>query len=189
MGQARTLKDKELKQVLSYVQYHRHALRNRVMLLCTHWAGMRVGEVAALKRGDVVSADGTIVNEIRLAADQTKGRHPRTVYVPEKLRKELATYVASRPNASQELPLFYTQKRFGFDANTLAQHFFHLYRRAAIAGASSHSGRRSFLTTLAAQGVGVRVLQKLAGHRSIATTQVYVDVNDDMLRKAVELIA
>lgn len=188
MGQARTLKDKELKQVLNYVQYHRHALRNRVMLLCTHWAGMRVGEVAALKRGDVVNPDGTIFSEIRLAADQTKGRNPRTVYVPEKLRKELATYIASRPNASQELPLFYTQKRFGFDANTLTQHFFHLYRRTGLLGASSHSGRRSFLTTLAAQGVGVRVLQNLAGHRSIATTQRYVDVNDEMLRKAVELV-
>jgi integrase/recombinase XerD len=41
------------------------------------------------------------------------------VYVPEKLPKELAAYVSSRPKASQELPLFYTQKRSGFDANTL----------------------------------------------------------------------
>ncbi len=188
MGQARTLKDKELKQVLSYIQHHRYALRNRVMLLCTHWAGMRVGEVAALKRGDVVSADGSIVNEIRLAAEQTKGRHARTVYVPEKLRKELAAYVASRPNASPELPLFNTQKREGWTANTLCQYFHHLYRRVAMQGASSHSGRRSFLTSLAAQGVGVRVLQNLAGHRSIATTQRYVDVNDEMLRKAVELV-
>jgi integrase/recombinase XerD len=34
----------------------------------------------------------------------------------------------------------------------------------------------------------VRVLAKLAGHRSISITQVYIDVNADMMRKAAELI-
>lgn len=38
-----------------------------------------------------------------------------------------------------------------------------------------------------AKGVGVRVLAALARHRSMATTQTYIDVNDDMKRKAVEL--
>lgn len=55
--------------------------------------------------------------------------------------------------------------------------------------ATSHSGRRSSITTLASKGVGVRVLASLAGHRSIATTQRYIDVNDDMKRSAVELVA
>jgi integrase/recombinase XerD len=34
----------------------------------------------------------------------------------------------------------------------------------------------------------VRVLMSLAGHRSISTTQAYIDVNDDMKRRAVELV-
>ena len=188
MGQARTLTDKELKQVLGFVQLHRHAVRNRAMLLFTHLAGVRVGEVAALKRGDVVQADGTIASEVRLTADQTKGNRSRTVFLPDRLRKELAVYVATFPNGSAELPLFGTQKRHFWTANTLCQHFYHLYRRAGVLGASSHSGRRSFLTKLAAQGVSARVLQTLAGHRSLSTTMRYIDVNDDMLRKAVELV-
>jgi site-specific recombinase XerD len=53
----------------------------------------------------------------------------------------------------------------------------------------SHSGRRSFITTLASKGIGVRVLASLAGHKSIATTQAYIDVNDDMKRAAVELVS
>jgi integrase/recombinase XerD len=48
--------------------------------------------------------------------------------------------------------------------------------------------RRSFITNLAARGIGVRVLAELAGHRSIAVTQKYIDVNDDMKRNAVEMI-
>jgi integrase/recombinase XerD len=86
--------------------------------------------------------------------------------------------------------LFYTQKRqsTGFTPNTLAQYFHYLYKRAGIAGGSSHSGRRTFITNLAARGVGVRVLMSLAGHRNIGTTQAYIDVNDDMKRRAVELV-
>jgi integrase len=58
----------------------------------------------------------------------------------------------------------------------------------SLDGASSHSGRRTFITALAAKGVGVRGLASLAGHRSITTTQRYIDVNDAMKRAAVELV-
>ena len=62
------------------------------------------------------------------------------------------------------------------------------YERAGIVGASSHSGRRTFITTLANKGVGVRVLMALAGHRHMSTTQRYIDLNDKMLKVAVNLI-
>lgn len=81
-----------------------------------------------------------------------------------------------------------TQKRQAFSANTLCQTLNGLYRCAGIDGATGHSGRRSFITTLASKGIGVRVLASLAGHKSIATTQAYIDVNDAMKRAAVELV-
>ncbi|HZW13546.1 MAG TPA: site-specific integrase [Noviherbaspirillum sp.] len=188
MAQAKTLTEKELKKILIYISLHRHAARNRAMLLLTHWAGMRVGEVAALRVGDVVAPDGSIKPEIRLLPEQTKGRHARTVFLGERLRKELAAYVATLKRPSHEKPLFYTQKRLAFSANTLCQHFHVLYKQVGIDGASSHSGRRSFITNLASKGVGVRVLMALAGHRNISTTQAYIDVNDEMQRAAVDLI-
>ena len=84
--------------------------------------------------------------------------------------------------------MFSTQKQLRFTANTAAQHLRRLYAKAAIAGATSHSGRRTYLTDLAAKGVSVRVLAEMAGHASIQTTQRYIDVNDDMMRNACELI-
>lgn len=189
MGQARTLTERELKRVLDFIASRKHAERNRAMLLLTYFAGLRVSEVAALKYSDVVAADCTIKHEFLLHAYQAKGGHARMVFVGEKLRKELAAYVMTLKRIDQhDLPLFRTQKRDGFTANTLCQHFHWLYRRAGIEGASSHSGRRTFITNLAAKGVGVRVLASLAGHRSIGTTQHYIDVNDDQKRKAVELV-
>ena len=186
--QAKTLTVQNLKQVLDYVAQHKHALRNRTMLLCSMYAGMRCGELAFLRYADVVDEQGKIRDEIQLEPAQTKGRHARTVFVNAKLKRELEAYVRNHKPTNPNSPLFYTQKREGFTPNTLAQHFHYLYKRAGIAGCSSHSGRRTFITNLAAKGVGVRVLMSLAGHRSISTTQAYIDVNDDMKRKAVELV-
>ncbi len=188
--QAKTLQTQELRRVLDYIATRPHALRNRTMLLATHLAGLRVGEVANLRYRDVVDAAGVVRDEIRLEPEQTKGRHARTVFVNAKLKRELEAYLRAYPLSKSEHRLFYTQKKQwdGFTRNTLAQHFHYIYKRAGIEGASSHSGRRTFITTLASKGVGVRVLMSLAGHRHIGTTQAYIDVNDDMKRRAVEMI-
>ena len=188
MSQAKTLTPTEIQQVLVYISQRSFALRNRVMLLTGLWSGMRVGEIASLAVGDVRNEDGTIKAEVRLSAEQTKGRQPRTVFLPQKLRDELAAYLALRSDAQPQHALFVTAGRRAFSPNVMAQHFHYLFKRAGVAGASSHSMRRSFITTLANKGIGVRVLASLAGHRSIAVTQRYIDVNDDMKRRAVELV-
>jgi len=187
MAQAKTLTQAELDQVLRYVATKQHAARNRLLVLMSFWSGMRVGEIAALRICDVRNEDGTIKAEVRLAATQTKGRFGRVVLLNERLRDEVANFLRST-NRAANLPLFPTAKKSGFTANTLTQWFYWTYKRAGIAGASSHSGRRTFITTLASKGVGVRVLASLAGHRSIAITQAYIDVNDEMKRRAVNLI-
>ena len=84
--------------------------------------------------------------------------------------------------------LFYTQRSEGFAANTLTHIIKDIDSQAGIANASSHSGRRSGLTTLADKGVRVRVLMALAGHSQIATTQRYIDLRPSVIRAAVELV-
>lgn len=188
MSQAKTLTPVEIEQVLNYIAQRNFPLRNRVMLLTGLFSGMRVGEISSLSIGDVMNTDRTVKAEVRLTAEQTKGRQPRTVFLPQKLRDELAAYLELRTNANPKHPLFVTAGRKAFSANVMAQHFHYLFKRAGITGASSHSMRRSFITNLATKGIGVRVLASLAGHRSIAVTQRYIDVNDEMKRNAVELI-
>ena len=199
MSQARVLTERELRKVLNFCNTQPHATRNRTMLLCTHMAGMRVGEVAALTVSDVLAMDGTVKEEIALSAQQTKGNRARTVLVPRKLRDELTSYLQQRYGISNLLAvtqtdtqraLFPTQKnpKRGFTANTLCQLFHKIYKDSQMYGATSHSGRRTFITKLADKGVGVRVLMALAGHKSIATTQRYIELNPTVMKAAVELI-
>lgn len=190
MAAAKSLTPAELQTVLTYTETQPYAQRNRAMLLMTVAAGLRVSEVAGLTVGDVLDSTGAVRSEVFLAANRVKHQHARTFYINSRLQKELAEYIATRSNKSPEFPLFPTHRgpRRHFSPNTLAQHFHYLYRRAGISNASSHSGRKTFLTSLASQGVSVFVLASLAGHKSISTTQRYVTVNDDVKRRAVELV-
>jgi|TARA_B110000208_G_C11746332_1_gene421872 integrase/recombinase XerD len=70
----------------------------------------------------------------------------------------------------------------------LAQTFALLYAGAELEGASSHSGRRTFLTTLANKGTAIHILKPLAGHRSISTTAAYFYSSPSQLKAAVELV-
>ena len=52
------------------------------MLLFTHLCGMRIGEVVALRVGDVIDDNDEVKGELRLGADQTKGSRARVVFIP-----------------------------------------------------------------------------------------------------------
>jgi len=199
MKQARTLNEKELNALLLYINTRKHAARDRAIVLMTFWGGMRIGEVAATKIKDVLARDGTVRSEINLSAEQTKGKYSRTVVLADKLRKELMDYLLTRFDKKELValhysdlinkPLFATQKSEGFNANTLTYTMHMLYKDAGfLDGASSHSGRRSFLSSLSAKSVPLKVLMELAGHRQAQTTMRYINVTSDMKRAAVELV-
>lgn len=199
LKQARVLNEKELNALFRYVATRKYAIRDRAILACTYFGGMRIGEVAALCIKDVLAADGTIKLEINLTAEQTKGKYGRTVVLADKLRRELMEYLLTRYSKNEMLalaysnltnmPLFTTQKSAGFSANTLTYTIHMLYKDAGfLDGASSHSGRRSFLTNLSAKAVPLKVLMELAGHRQAQTTMRYINVTTDMKKAAVELI-
>jgi integrase/recombinase XerD len=160
------------------------------MMMLTHFAGLRVGEVACLRWQDVTNKDGSVKDEIRLLPDMTKGRHARTVFVSSKLKTELQAFADSAKCVDRSYPFFATQKsiRVGFSSNSLTQTFARLYRGAGLEGASSHSGRRGFLTNLANKGTPIHLLKTLAGHRSIQTTATYLYSSPSQLRAVVELV-
>jgi len=80
------------------------------------------------------------------------------------------------------------QKSKRFNTNALTQLLKRLYERSGIKGASSHTSRRSFITNLTNKGVNVSVIAELASHKSIQTTQRYIEASETTLAIAVDLL-
>jgi integrase/recombinase XerD len=186
MKQARVLRDLEFKRLMALIGANKHTARNRLAVMLSHLVGLRVGEIAHLTVGDVYDAEGHARNQIHLKKSYTKGNQARVVYVGQRLNKELERFGTTIEILSPDRALIRSQKGGAFSANTLCQLFGELYRKAGLDGASSHSGRRSFITKMAHAGVSPKVIMTLAGHKHLGTTQRYIEVNDQMLRAAVE---
>ena len=188
MKQAQTLSQADIKRVLAYCATRRHTLRDRTIIQFSILAGLRAKELAALCVSDVYDDNGSVRDQFTLRSTQTKGKHARTVYISAKLNRVLAQYhvqIKLRPRSD---PLFRTQQLSAFSANTMCQLFLDIYKQCGLVNASSHSGRRTFITRLAEQGVNVRLLAELAGHSCISVTQRYIDASPAQLARAVELV-
>jgi integrase/recombinase XerC len=75
---------------------------------------------------------------------------------------------------------------------SIADWFGDLYASIGLEGCSSHSGRRTFITRIARRigqvGGSLRDVQYLAGHASLAATQIYIDGDSDTQRRVVDLV-
>ena len=189
MKQAKVLGKAEVSRVVAVIDAGNHSERNKVAFYLTHLSGMRVKEVAALTVGDIFDENGVVRNQVALESSQTKGSKARSVMLNKKLQKLLTIYYAKLPKQDLDFPLIYSQKSYKpFSPNSLCQVFCRIYIAAGVKGGTSHSGRRTFITRLATKGVGVKIIMELAGHKHLSTTQRYIEVNDQMLKEAVELV-
>ena len=188
MKQAKLLTDAEFKRLTAVINSLRYPTRNHTIVALSFYAGLRACEIAALRVGDVFDRDGNVKDTIYLSASQTKGSDSCTVLMNSKLQKQLSKYAAQYLQHAKkcDAKLIFSAKRRGFTAQTIVNLFKRLYASAGIQGASSHSGRRQFVTKLADQGINTRLVQTLARHKHLSKTQRYIDVNENALRKAID---
>ena len=184
---ARTITERELRTALAICDTRKNSMRDRTLLQFSVLAGLRACELAALTVAHAYAADGTPRSSCVLDHSETKGNRSRRVYINSKLQRVLRDYWAVVRDRAPDAALFQTQHRRAFSANTMSQLFLDIYHSVGLRGCSSHSGRKTFITRLADQGVAVHLLAALAGHRHISTTQRYIAVNEALLSRAVEL--
>jgi len=190
MKQAKLLTDAEFKRLTAVINSLRYQTRNHTTVALSFYAGLRACEIAALRVGDVFDDAGGVKDTIYLNSAQTKGSDSTTVLVNTKLKRQLEKFAKQYPvhMSTRTAPLLFSAKGGGFSAQTIVNLFKRIYKIAGIEGASSHSGRRQFVTKLADQGINARLVQVLARHKHLSTTQRYIDVNENALRNAVELL-
>ena len=184
MVKAKVLTKDEIRRVMKIAETGRNGLRDRTALSLSVLAGMRIGEIAALKIGDVRGLDGKAVSVINLSRHQTKGNRSRRVFISDDLRKILNQYLATITDLDDSRA-FIRSTRTGqhFSNISLSLRFKAIYLAAGIK-TSSHSGRRTFASQKNALGIGMRTIQHLLGHANIATTALYCDVSDEQLANA-----
>lgn len=189
MKQAKVLKETEIKRLIKVCELTRYKERNRLIVMFSFLCGLRAVEIANLRVSNVISDTNEALDLIILDKTQTKGNKRQTVFVNKQLKKEIMRFFAKFPNVltAKDEFLFKTQKG-NFNSQTIQNLFKHLYQLANIQQASSHSGRRTYITKLAENGVAVPIIQKCARHSSLATTQRYISVSEDKIFNAVNTI-
>src|SRR5262245_36623726 len=113
MAQASVLSESDIRRVFRIIETTRHAERNRVAFVLSIYAGLRVGEIAALRVGDVINQHAEARREIRLGAHQTKGPKGRTVILSLRVRKEIEAFVKLWSVRGLDLPLIQSQRNRG----------------------------------------------------------------------------
>ena len=189
MAQARTINEKQAKTMFAFLSTQCNAVRNQAMFALSYYCGLRAKEIASLKVGDVLKADGSIKDVADLSAEQTKGSNGREFYINKHAKQHIAALIKSMPVVEPHFPLLQVMgKRKAFSANGIAIAMRNIYNDAGFTGCSSHTGRRSAISQLANKGVGIRIIQKFSGHRQLQSVQHYLDANEEMVKNAAELL-
>ena len=187
--QAKILSEDDLQDLLVYASATRNPVRNQVVVLLSAKAGLRAGEIANLTWDMVVEPNGTISTTIELRDHAAKKRSGRMIPLHKDLRHALASWRSVTRGTG---PVVLSERSCAMTPLSIVVWFARAYRAVGLEGCSSHSGRRTFITRAARlvhkAGGSLRDVQLLAGHRSIQTTQRYIDGDSDAQRKLVSLI-
>ena len=187
--QAKILSEDDLQDLLVYASATRNPIRNRVIVLLSAKAGLRAGEIANLTWDMVVDPNAAISTAIELRDHAAKKRSGRLIPLHKDLRDALARW---RSTTRRTGPIVLSERGCAMTPLSIVVWFARSYRAVGLEGCSSHSGRRTFITRAARlvhkAGGSLRDVQVLAGHRSIQTTQRYIDGDTDAQRKLVSLI-
>jgi integrase len=189
--QAKVLADGQIRAALAAVADRRYPERDRVMVLLSVRAGLRAKEIAMVTWAMVTDAEGNVGDALHLVNGASKGKQGgRTVPLNKELRASLVALKATR-NVDATDRVIHSERDAGMSPGAVQVWFHRLYATLGFHGASSHSGRRTFVTRTAKKiveaGGSLRDVQELAGHASLATTQRYIQGDTDAKRRVVDL--
>ncbi len=154
---------------------YRSGIRNRAILAVLSYAGLRVSELLNLKISDIKNKDYSI------RVNNAKKKSSRMVYVPEYLFHYIEKWKEVRPDSKylfcsrygKKLLPDYIQKMVKRYSKKIDQH----------KDIHPHCLRHSVATIWLKEGKPVRGIQKQLGHKSLVTTQIYLDYFDEDRKK------
>lgn len=170
----RNIPQNELELLFAAIDDH---LRDRTIFTLMLHAGLRIGEVINLRLGDIYLSE----NRSPHLRVNGKGQRERTVYLSAMASNLLEEYLAFRSNNGEEW--VFLNRRGKPITTTGIQLQLAKYCHQAGIWVTCHQLRHSFACHMIAAEVPVTSVQKMLGHVSLRTTQLYVDVADRQVER------
>lgn len=203
---AKTFTEKEFERLLKHITIKsRMPERDRLVAALSFKAGLRIGEIAKIKLVDMLTTSGRIADTISVFSYVAKKKRERAVPMNPLVKECLAAFRKAYPNAEyvaissqpfrwilarkEEIPKAATFRQMS--PSTLKNHYLELIKSSGFEGASTHSGRRTFGTTLARRAnmhhCSLRDVQTFLGHARLETTADYIDLSPDAKKLVMSL--
>jgi site-specific recombinase XerD len=145
-------------------------LKHRAILTLTYSIGLRVSEIVNLKIEDIDS------KRMLIHIKNAKGKKDRILPLSQTVLELLREYFKEyRPNEY----LFNGQNSLKYSIGSCQK----IYKRYIDSTSSIHTLRHSSFTNLLESGTDLRIIQKIAGHSSSKTTEIYTHVSNQLLNK------
>ncbi len=187
--QAKIVSPDTLRRMLDYTRQTRQPQRDAVIVLLSVKAGLRACEIAGLEWSMVMTDAGEIGDIIDIRNAIAKRGSGRRIPMHPSLQQAL---IELRPARTSDTHIVASNRGGAMRANSIVNWFVTMFAELELDGCSSHSGRRTFITTAAKNvhraGGSLRDVQLLAGHRSIDTTQRYIEGDTQSQRRLVSLL-
>jgi integrase/recombinase XerD len=145
-------------------------LKHKSILTLTFSVGLRVSEIVNLKIEDIDS------KRMIIHIKNAKGRKDRIVPLSQNVLDLLRIYFKQ-----------YRPKEYLFNGQTNLQYSIkscqNIFKKYIDENSHIHILRHSCFTSLLESGIDARIIQKIAGHSNIKTTEIYTHVSNNILNK------
>jgi integrase/recombinase XerC len=170
----------QLRNLLATCDRTFTGMRDRAILVTMIDTGLRANELLKLNINDIDFKTGSV--QVRAG----KGGQDRTVFVNAVARKEILRYLRLYPNPKVNSPLWLNTSEKRLKYFGLREMLRRRAEKAGIVEQSSHDFRRGFSVESWRNGCDLEAICRIMGHKDIKTTQRYIKLLPDDLRKAHE---
>ena len=194
--QSKILNKSQIEMVSNYLRSKRNGLRNQTIFLLSVKSGLRSKEISNLKWSEVTNSDGEVGDYINLTNSTSKGKSGRTIPLNKEVKNNLIELLKDQKKFRNfdigKSTVVRTERSISTSPQSIVNMFQRWYRNLGLVGCSSHSGRRTFVTETSKKislvGGSLKDIQMMVGHKSLQTTQRYIEGDSESQRKVVELI-